>query len=76
MKTRSGAAPWRVKQMVPVYPAAGHTWVEKLFKTAECRRVTTENWDPASQEEQTDRLQRLVEKTTKVERGLVKSVTN
>lgn len=36
MKARSGAAPWRVKQMVPVYPAAGHTWVEKLCKTAEC----------------------------------------
>lgn len=36
MKARSGAAPWRVKQMVPVYPAAGHSWVEKLCKTAEC----------------------------------------
>jgi len=36
MKARPGAAPWRVKQMVPVCPAAGHTWVEKLFKTAEC----------------------------------------
>lgn len=64
MKARSGAAPWRVRQMVPVYPAAGHMWVEKLCKTAECRRVTAENWDPAAQEELTDRLQGLVEKTT------------
>lgn len=62
--------------MVPVYPAAEHTWVEKLFKTAECRRVTAKNWDPAAQEEQTDRLQRLMEKTTKDESGLFKSVTN
>lgn len=36
IKARSGAAPRRVQQMVPVYPAAGHMWVEKLCKAAEC----------------------------------------
>lgn len=36
MNARSGAALRRVKQMVPVYPAAGCTWVEKLCKAAEC----------------------------------------
>lgn len=38
MNARSGAALWRIKQMVPVYPAAGCTWVEKLCKAADVAR--------------------------------------
>lgn len=83
MNARSGATLWRVKQMVPVYPAAGRTWVEKLFKAAECgtwKNCSTELGAGSSgcgigQEEQAGRLWRLVERA-RAQRRIVKLVTN
>lgn len=42
--------------MVPVYPAAGCTWVEKLCKAADvaCGRAMAQILEPAVQEQQED----------------------